>query len=736
MTSSPRQDILRHGRWLCAGGWHGNNSVPPQPAPFFRREFAWNGGKCAQLFLCGLGYYEVYINGQRVGEQYLDPVPSQYDKRSRYVSFDVSPYLNSGLNCLGIILGSGWYDCHTATVWGIEHASWRDYPKFNLEMTDERGRIVLLSDPSWRCTTDGPIRFEGLRNGETYDARQEFSDWSQPGFDDSAWKPAVICPGPGGVLTQQVSPPCVIFEELKPIAELPARILDFGKPISGWAQIEVSGPSGSEITLKYRDILLEDGTLSEDAGMYIKSGEFQTDHYILKGDGREIWHPRFTYHGFRYLQLLAPQEVTIHAITAQAVGTKMEAIGDLRASDDSLNRLLSCTRQSYRNNFVGIPTDCPHREKNGWTADAMMVAESAMYLYDNLAAYQDWLQDICDVQRPNGQLPGIIPTAGWGFNSNSGPAWDSALIQIPWYAWLYRGNGDLLDECYPSMVRYLDYLASIEDNGLVYSDLGDYNHPFPEKMADRRLTATAYYYLDAVTMARIADLRDLPADQRRFTRLASRIAAAFNRKFHRGKGIYGNGEPTSQAIALMFGLCPPKNQLQAARALNLAMLNCDCRANFGLIGAKFVPRALAEFGYGETALKVITQPEYPGWGHCLKLGAKTLWENWSGKGSQDHVTFGDVAAWQFRYLAGIRPQETHPGFSKLLLQPLPLGKLTRLDAEYVLPHDRTLKIHWERDDKTFSYVISCDKTTPVTLILPNGSRKYFRGTTKGSCKIP
>jgi alpha-L-rhamnosidase len=186
----------------------------------------------------------------------------------------------------------------------------------------------------------------------------------------------------------------------------------------------------------------------------------------------------------------------------------------------------------------------------------------------------------------------------------------------------------------------------------------------------------------------------------------------------------------------MFGLCPKTHRRQAAQALNQAMLDCGCRATFGLIGAKFVPRALAEFGFGGTAWKVITQPEYPGWGHCLKLGAKTLWENWSGKGSQDHVTFGDVAAWQFRYLAGIRPQEDHPGFSQLLLKPLPLGGLTRLDAEYLLPQNRTLKIHWECADNVFRYRVSCDKTTPVTLILPNGSRKYFRGTTKGSCKIP
>jgi len=417
-----------------------NSTSDVVPAPLYRRAFTLDRGiRQATLRICGLGYYVAHINGRRVGENVLDPVFSQYDRRVRYVTHDVTKLLCAGANAMGVTLGNGWYNCHTPEIWNFDKAPWRDYPKLILELEVQfksGATFLLVSDGTWRVA-EGPVRFDGLRNGERYDARAERPGWDKPGYDDSSWDPVAIVPGPGGLLEPQAAPPCRVVRTITPISVRKiasgAAIYDLGQNIAGWAQLRVRGPAGTEIVLRYSERINAEGDI-DIAGMdrFMKSGEFQTDRYILKGEGDEIWEPGFTYHGFQFVRVEGlPCEPTLGNISGRVVHTAFDEAGGFESSSETLNRLQACTKQAYTGNFMGFPTDCPHREKNGWTGDAHLAAETGLWNYAAGSAYSQWIDSIVDCQRPNGQLPAIVPCAGWGYNWGSGPAWDSVLILIP-----------------------------------------------------------------------------------------------------------------------------------------------------------------------------------------------------------------------------------------------------------------------------------------------------------------
>jgi alpha-L-rhamnosidase len=376
------------------------------PAPLLRREFRVDSPVAeAVVHVCGLGYCELHLNGGKVGDRVLDPVVTQYDRRVRYTTYDVTSELHQGANAIAAVLGNGWYNCHTTDVWHFDKASWRDYPKLllQLEITYADGeREVLVSGSDWRVG-ESPIRFDGLRNGETYDARREMAGWDRPGFDDSAWARAGVVAGPGGELEPQTAPPCRVVETLTPVD---VRVLgpghavfDLGQNMAGWARLHARGPAGTEVTLRYAEKLAPDGTVDQgNINSFIKSGDCQTDRYTLKGtEGEEVWEPRFTYHGFQYVEVTGyPGTPTVESLEGRVVQTDFDRVGTLSTSDPELNRLQDCTLWAYRGNFVGIPTDCPHREKNGWTGDAQLAAETGLMNFAAAPAYREWLATLVD----------------------------------------------------------------------------------------------------------------------------------------------------------------------------------------------------------------------------------------------------------------------------------------------------------------------------------------------------
>ncbi|MDD5728024.1 MAG: glycoside hydrolase family 78 protein [Victivallales bacterium] len=695
------------------------------PAPFFRKVFNYDGkSENCRIYISGLGYYELYLNGRKVGDHVLDPVVTQYDKRIRYVVYDVTEYLVVGENVIGVILGNGWYNCHTPEVWYFDKAPWRDQPKLLLEMK-ANNRVILISDESWKINS-GPIVFDGLRNGETYDARKELDGWLMPGYDDSSWRNASRVAPPGGILAEQIMPPCKVMQTLPAVNHWMVSngsvVYDFGQNLAGWVRLTVAGNAGDEITIRYGERLAPNYHVDQKhISQYIyDQGNFQTDRYILKGKGVETWEPRFTYHGFQYAQLNISGDVQVKNVEARIVRTAFEQIGHFSCSNEMLNRLQECTVWSYISNFVGIPTDCPHREKNGWTGDTQLATETGLMNFKAASSYSQWLDNFPDVQRPSGQLPGIVPSCGWGYNWGSGPAWDSALILIPWYVYLYTGDCTAIEKHYESMKRYVDYCTYMADDHIVSFGLGDWLHVDAKRIAPPALTSTGYYYIDSLLLAKFAGMIGRREDQEHYVRLAADIKIAFNRRFYQGNGIYAQGEQTALACALYQGLTDDSEKAFVVQKLVETVKANGAKPDFGILGAKYVPRALAENGHVELAYQMLTQPEFPGWVNWLRQGATTLWEDWDGNFSRNHIAFGDISAWFYQYLAGIKPDPENPGFKHIIIHPQPVSGLEWVKAEYDSPYGKII-VAWENHNNDFKLEVQIPDKTMATVNLPDGT---------------
>lgn len=722
---------------LKAGDWRARWIAPveyalntPSPAPYLRRTIALSGSiRKARAYIAGLGYHELSINGQRIGDDLLAPAFSRYDRTIYYQTRDVTAALRAGANTIGVILGNGWYNCFTAEVWDFKQAPWRAQPKlrFQLEIEFEDGRRqTVASDTNWRSAT-GPIVFDGLRNGETYDARLEQPEWDRPRFDEASWKPVRIVPPPGGTMRSQQFPPIRVTGTLRPRSCREVKpgvwIADLGQDIAGWARLRATGPAGTEITLRYAEKLGADGDIDpSNINWFIKSGECQTDRFILKGAGEELFEPRFTYHGFQYIQITGyPGSPSCEAIEGRVVHTDLLSRGEFVCSNPLLNAIQQAARWSTLGNYHGIPTDCPHREKNGWTGDAHLSAEQVLFNFNPVAAYRKWLRDFHDVQRDSGQLPGIVPTGGWGYNWGSGPAWDSALILIPWYLYLYEGDTEGLAENYPFMKRYVDYMTSMATGHLVNFGLGDWCPPVGGAGAHKcptEVTDTAYYFIDTHLLATIAAVLGRGADAKRYGQLAGRIRKAFQKRYLDPKtGLVTGNTQTSMACALYQGLVDEADQPAVFAALIAEVEAQKRHIDCGILGAKYLLHTLTDLGRADLAYAIATQTDYPSWGLWIAQGATTLWENWDGKCSRNHHMYSDISAWFYRGLAGIMPDPSAPGFRRVIIAPNPVAGLEWVKAWHEAPQGRIVS-NWSVREGLFRLDVEFPPDTEGEVHLP------------------
>lgn len=699
------------------------------PSPLLRKSFRLaRNVRQARVYLSGLGYYDLHINGRRVGDHVLDPLVTRYDQRALYVTHDVTDFLQAGENVVGVRLGNGWYNCHTREVWNFEQAPWRHLPKLllQLEAECENGRrTMVVSDITWK-TTSGPVLFDGLRNGEIYDARAAKVGWDRPGYDARDWASAVVVASPGGRLAAQTLP-IKVMRTLSPVGITEPKpgvfVVNMGQNITGWAQLRVRGPAGTRVTLRYAEKLTADGDIDQgNINCFIKSGECQTDAYILKGEGEEIWEPSFTYHGFQWVQVTGfPGTPTLDSLRGRVVHSAFETAGEFACSNELLNRIQSCARWAYIGNFVGIPTDCPHREKNGWTGDAMLAAETGLFNYRAAPAYLKWLNDIADAQRPSGQLPGIVPSGGWGYNWGSGPAWDSVFTHIPWYLYLYSGDRRVLAEHYGGMKRYVDFMATMATDDIVSFGLGDWCPPTGGADGHKTpaaLTSTAYYYVNCLILARVGELLGKGAEARRYHRRADRIARAFNKRFYDpATGAYAGKEQTSLACALYQGLVEKSEQGPVLNALLEAIAANKGLLDYGILGAKYVPNALTAAGRSDVAFAMATRTDFPSYGHWLERGATTLWESWDGASSRNHIMFGDVSAWMFKALAGLNPDPDKPGFQHVVIRPNLVRGLSWVRAAH---HSMQgwIRVEWKVEKDRFVLEVSVPANAMATVHLP------------------
>jgi len=718
------------GRWIARTA-----ETSAQPAPLLRREFSIDGKvRRARLYLCGLGYHEARLNGAKVGDHVLDPGYTRYDRRALYVTHDVTDQLRQGQNALGVMLGNGWYNVHTVAVWYFDKAPWRAAPKLLAELRveyDDGRTETIVTDEQWK-TAPGPVVWDSIYAGESYDARQEKPGWDRPGYNDGAWEAARVVSPPAGVLSAQQMEPIRVTQTLRPVKLTEPKpgvyLFDMGQNLSGRARLQISGPAGTEVTLKYGEKLLPDGTLDQrEIAVHIRpfgaperpagapQPRFQTDTYTLKGRGTETWEPRFTYHGFQYVQVTGlPRKPSLDTVHARVTHTDVRSAGEFACSNPLLNRIQHATRWAFLSNLASIPTDCPHREKNGWTGDAHLAAEQAIYNFHPAAAYTKWIQDVAEAMRPSGELPGIVPSSGWGYDWGNGPAWDSAFLLIPWYLYEYYGDTRILERHYDQMRQYVDYLTSRSQNGIVNIGLGDWVPPGPT--APVEVTSTGYYYEDARIVARAADLLGKKDDAAKYTALAERIRAAFNERFFKAEtGLYSNGTQTALATALNWNLTPELHRRRVVRNLIMDVQKKGGHLDTGILGTKYLLNVLLDNGRPDVAYRVASQTTYPSWGHWIERGATTLWETWNGADSQNHIMFGDVSAWFYRALAGIRPAA--PGFKRIRIQPQPVGDLTWARGAYDSIHGRIVS-EWRLEDGRFDLTVTIPANTTAVVYVP------------------
>jgi alpha-L-rhamnosidase len=646
------------------------------------------------------------------------------------VAHDVTSHLSSGANAIGAILGTGWYDVHDEATWYFHKAPWRDRPRLRLLLAIDYsdGRSVLIpSDGTWKSTT-GPILRDGIYTGEIYDARQELSGWNTATYDDSAWKPADMVSAPAGRIAFLKCPPVAITRTITPVAITQPKpgvfIVDMGENFAGHAQLTVQAPAGTTITMRYSERLdktgmIERGKIDCYMTKTTPAQPFQTDTYICKGGGTETWEQRFSYHGFRYVEVTGfPGTPTVDHFRGRYAHTAFELSGSFTCSNDLINRIQAATVRAYHSNAQNIPTDCPQREKNGWTGDAQLACEAGLMNFRSATFYAKWLDDIADAQRADGGIAVIIPTSGWGDGKTwpgpINPPWDSAYHIIAWDVYRYTGDDRLLRRHFPGLKRYVDLVASHAKNGVTPGwVLGDW---MPWSVtAPNELTSTTYLYHDARIVAAAAKALGKTDEATRYTALADGIRDGFNRRFLKN-GRYANGTQCAQAMPLHYGLVPDV-QRPAVFALLAADASKKGHIDAGILGAKYLLRVLAEGGRSDLVWRIASRTEQPGWGWWIKQGATTLWEDWKGTSSLNHIMFGDISNWFYQWLAGIGLDPEKPGFAHIRIQPQLVGDLTWVTAWHDSPRGR-ITSSWKKGADGFRLDLTIPANAQATVWMP------------------
>lgn len=703
-----------------------------KPAPWFRKEFsATKTVQSARAYIAVGGLYELYINGEKVGNHQLDPMYTRFDRRTLYVTHDVTKLIHEGGNAIGVLLGNGWYNHQSTAVWYFHEAPWRDRPKFCLDLhiiySDSTKQIISTST-EWK-TALSDVVFNSIYTAEHQDARLKQNGWNKTGFDDSKWQAAIPVSSPSNNIVAQNLHPIRNVKEIaaKEMVKFSDKnyLFDFGRNISGITKLKIKGPAGTEIRLIHAERLGENGKadLSNIDVHYRPTDDtdpFATDIYTLSG-GDDEFMPYFNYKGFQYVEVKSsnPVQLSEESLTAYFMHSDIPVAGGINSSNPTLNKIWEATNNSYLSNLFGYPTDCPQREKNGWTGDAHIAIETGLYNFDGITVYEKWLADHRDEQQPNGVLPAIIPTSGWGYTWANGPDWTSTIAIIPWNIYLFYGDSRLLEQCYENIKRYVDNINYESPEGLTSWGLGDW---VPVKsVSPKEFTSSVYYYTDVTILAKAALLFGHQSDFKKYTALAEKIKNAINSKYLNNEtGIYGSGLQTELSVALYWGIVPDSLKGKVAENLANRVIQDDKHIDVGLLGTKAILNALSENGYAELAYEVALQETYPSWGWWIKNGATTLYENWDIKSDRDlsmnHIMFGEIGAWFYKGLGGIFPDPENPGFKNMILKPNFITSLEHFEASHDCPSGKIIS-KWEREGNILKYSVVVPPNSTATLYL-------------------
>jgi alpha-L-rhamnosidase len=692
------------------------------PSPLFRKEFSVSKKiKKARAYISGLGYYELYINGTKIGDHVLSPNQTNYDRRkvekwseSRignmttsvlYETFDITASLTSGKNAFGVILGNGWY---IQADRPNDSMLWYDTPRmiaqFAIDYEDGTSEMVT-SDGTWKCAS-GPILYNGLHSGEIYDARLEQKGWNKTGFDDSKWGNATLVRPPTGTLMAQVSPPDRITKTIIPVSvtqpEKGTYRFDMGRLFSGWAQLKLSGPKGTSVQLRF----------NEEFGPTYN----QTDTYILKGEGTEIWEPRFTWHAFRYVDVIgSPVALTVENLEGKVVNTDVARSGSFECSNTLFNKLLDNYQWTQLGNIHGgIPSDCPHRERRGYTGDGQISAKSAIYNFNMSQFYTKWLHDIADAQNhKTGYVPNTTPYQDGG----GGTAWGSAYVIIPWYMYQFYGDKRLLEEHYSGMKHWIDFMKSqLNKNGILANQgLGEWVPPGIVEI-EPDFVNTCYYSLCCQLMEKIAGVLENKSDKAYFNQLVVKAqkditAAYFNAK----KSSYSIGRQGADVYPLGFGIT--ENQTRSAVfnfLVNTIIKENKMHFDTGILGTPLLLDVLTENDRPDLAYTLMNQRDYPGFGYMIEKGASTIWETFQGDASHSHPMFGSVCQWFYQHLGGISPDPENPGFKHSILKPTPVSSLSFANTSFASVYGE-VKTQWKFEGNDYHLNVSIPANTSATV---------------------
>lgn len=682
--------MLYHDRRWSAK-WIENTECPADTAPLFRKSFSLPAKfENAELFISGVGFYAARINGQRVGDQLLAPAFSAYDKTVYYNVHDVSSLLVPGENLIEVTLGNGWFNEQLPDDWQFHHAPWKNNPQMICELIVDGG-VSLISDASWECGLTR-ITYNSLRFGETYDASID---------EPAAFHEARVSRGAGGALIRQRIPHIRLQEVIDPAAVLPVPdgsvTYDFGVNLAGNAEIRVSGPRGGKIRIRYAEVLNEDNSLNRTSvrGSTKRADRFQEDVYILSGEGEEVWHSEFGYNGFRYAQVFC-ENAKLLSIQARGFHTDLPAAGCFQSDHPLINQLQEALLRSTRTNFHHMPTDCPHREKNGWLGDAHLSCEQALFNFDIKEGYIKWMADLIDSQRPNGELPGIAPTCIWGYNWGNGPTWDLALFEIPWRTYVYTGDKEILERTFEAMKRYMSFLEFTDDDGVWKNALGDWCAPDGAPAFPRPIIVTAYAMRAIELFAKAARALGQTAEAEYAEAFYAKSRKTFIERF------VGSCEDTQTYLCLLlaFNLSDePKDELIARLEKTIDAANGHMMC--GIFGVKLIYNVLTDNGRFDLAWKLLNAEGYPGWSDMLSRCPSTLSETWSNNASLNHHMYSSIGDWFYKGIAGIHPDEDQPGFRRVCLCPhIPEG-VNFFRAEHKTPLG-LLSVEWKDSKLTVS----------------------------------
>ena len=724
------------------------DDLKPSATIQLRKEFALEKEiKSAVTYVCGLGFYELRLNGQKVGDRVLDPGWTNYRKTCLYTAYDVTAQLVRGPNAIGVMLGNGMYNVPGGRY--VKFTGSFGPPKVILQLYVEYAdgtSTKVVSDESWSWAPS-PVVFSCIYGGEDYDARLEQPEWDKAGFNAVAFRPVCVVDGPGGRLTAQGAPPIKVMKEFKPVKITQPKpsvtVYDFGQNCASMPKLTVKGPAGAAVRLTPGELLHDNGLVSQDS-----CGGPAYYTYTLKGAGTETWMPRFFYYGSRYLQVetfnhetnAAPQIVEL---TSQFVHSSAQPVGAFTCANPLVNRIHELIRAAIKSNFQSVLTDCPHREKLGWLECSHLLAGCLMYNFDVPTFYSKIANDMSEAQLSNGMVPDIAPeytVFEGGFRDS--PEWGSAYVITPWQVYQMYGDRKLLAQHYDGMKNYVAYLKSTSKDHIVSHGLGDWfdigpDDPWESQLTSKGVTATAIYYQDLVILKETAALLEKADDACQFDDQARAVKEAFNREFFNAdKNQYDRNSQTANAMPLVLGLVPEDRRAAVLEGLVAQIRAGGNRITAGDVGFNYLMRALSDGGYGNVLYDMLIRDGGPGYAYQLKKGATSLTEAWDTNpgSSQNHCMLGHVEEWFYRGLGGIASDRSGLGFKKIIVKPAIVGDLTWVNCHHDSPYGRIVS-NWKREGDKLTMEVTIPANTTATVYVPVAVKPGEDGTVKETATV-